>query len=84
MVKLQEWYLYGIDTISGFQENKYWKNIGCLVLDPTFGLGESIMWEKEDYHRICGNKRKGCSIITKVYLYEVFMSYIIYCLIFIL
>ena len=24
--------------------NKFWKNIGCLLLAPTFGLGGLILW----------------------------------------
>ena len=29
-----------------FSSNKFWKNIGSLVSDPTFGLGGSGLWEK--------------------------------------
>ena len=31
-----------------FSSNEFWKNIGCLVSDPTFGLGGSMLWEKEE------------------------------------
>ena len=30
-----------------FSRNEFWKNIGCLVSAPTFGLGGSRLWEKE-------------------------------------
>ena len=30
-----------------FSRNGFWKNIGCLVSAPTFGLGGSRLWEKE-------------------------------------
>ena len=29
-----------------FSRNEFWKNIGCLVSDPTFGLGGYRLWEK--------------------------------------
>ena len=29
--------------------NRFWKNIGCLVSDPTFGLGGSSVWESQFY-----------------------------------
>ena len=31
-----------------FSSNEFWKNIGCLVSAPTFGLGGSRLWEKEE------------------------------------
>ena len=31
-----------------FSSNEFWDNIGCLVLAPTFGLGGSRLWEKEE------------------------------------
>ena len=27
-----------------FSRNEFWKNIGCLLSAPIFGLGGSIMW----------------------------------------
>ena len=39
------------------------------------------MWEKEKVKKISGNNRKRRSIRVKVYLYEVFLYYIITCLI---
>ena len=30
-----------------FSSNKFWKNIGCLVSAPNFGLRGSRLWEKE-------------------------------------
>ena len=29
-----------------FSRNELWKNIGCILSPPTFGLRGSIMWEK--------------------------------------
>ena len=29
-----------------FSSNEFWSNIGCLVLDPKFGLGGLRLWEK--------------------------------------
>ena len=65
-----------------FSSNEIRKNIGCLVSDPTFGLGGSMMWEKEEGIRIIVNKRKRLSIKIKVDFYEVCLSKIIYCLLF--
>ena len=28
-----------------FSLNGFWKNIGCLVLAPTFGIGGSRIWD---------------------------------------
>ena len=30
-----------------FSSNEFWKNISCLVSDPTFGIGGSRLCEKE-------------------------------------
>ena len=65
-----------------FSRNEFWKDIGCLVSAPTFGLGGSRLWEKEEEIKLSGKKRRRISIQIKVYLYEVFLSYIIYCLLF--
>ena len=27
-----------------FSRNEFWKDIGCLLSEPTFGLGGSILW----------------------------------------
>ena len=54
-----------------FSSNEFWKNIGCLVSAPTFGLGGSRLWEKEEDLKLSGKKRKRCSIWVKVDLYEV-------------
>ena len=45
-----------------FSSNKFWKNIGCLVSTPSFGLGGSRLYEKEEEMKISGKKRKMCSI----------------------
>ena len=44
--------------ICRFSSNEFWKNIGCLVSDPTFGIGGAILWEKEEDIQISGKKRK--------------------------
>ena len=49
-----------------FSSNEFWKNIGCLVSDPTFGLGGSRLWEEEEYLKIIGKKRKRRSIPIKM------------------
>ena len=48
--------------------NEFWKNIGCLLSSPTFGLGGSRLWEK--HPKISGKNRKRSSIRLKVDLYE--------------
>ena len=30
-----------------FSSNEFWKNIGCIVSAPTFGLGGLDLWEKQ-------------------------------------
>ena len=41
-----------------------------------------MLWKKEEAHEIIRKKRKRRQIRTKVDLYNVCLSYIIYCLIF--
>ena len=65
-----------------FSNNEFRKTIGCLVSAPIFGLGRLRLWDKEEYIKISGNKRKRSSILIKVYLYKVCLSKIIYCLLF--
>ena len=58
--------------------NEFWKNIGCLVSAPTFGLGGLRLWEKEEKQKLSGKKRKRRSIWAKVDLYEVcFLFYLL-------
>ena len=56
----------GVEDAKGklrrFSSNEFRKNIGCLVSDPTFGLGGSRLWEKKDYTKISRNNRKISSI----------------------
>ena len=61
--------------VSRFSSNEFWKNIGYLVLDPTFGLVGSRMWEKEEDIKISRKKRKRRSIRIKVDLYEILIIY---------
>ena len=49
--------------------NEFWKNIGCLVSAPNFGLGGSRLWEKEEAIKISGKNRKMHSILINVDLY---------------
>ena len=65
-----------------FSSNEFWKNICCLVSAPTFGLGESRVWEKKEDLRLSGNKSTRRSIQVKFDLYEVCRSYFIHCLLF--
>ena len=65
-----------------FSTNEFWNNIGCLVSDPTFILGVTRLWEKEESQKIGLNNRNRRSISMKVDLYGVFLSYIICCLLF--
>ena len=69
-------------TFRWFFSNEFWKNIGCLVSVPTFGIGGSRLCEKEEEINISGKKRKRRSIRIKVDFYEFCLSYIIYCLLF--
>ena len=55
-----------------FSMIELWKNIGCLLSAPTFGLGGAILWDKD--LTIGGKKRKSSSIILKVDLYDVCAS----------
>ena len=61
-----------------FSRNEFWKNIGCLVSDPTFGIGWSRMLGKEEDIKLSGNKRKRRSIRIKVDLYELFLLFIVF------
>ena len=45
-----------------FSSNAFWRNIGCLISDPTFGIGDLILWEKEEEIQISGKKSKRRSI----------------------
>ena len=65
-----------------FSSNEFCRNIGCLFLDPTFGIGGSRLWEKEEAQNISGKKRTRRSTRMKIYLYEVCLPIIIHCLLF--
>ena len=65
-----------------FSSNGFWKNIGCLFSEPTFGLGGSKLWEKEEDLKLSGKKMKRLLILVKVDLYEVCRSYFIYFILF--
>ena len=57
-------------------------NIGCLFPAPIFGIGGLRLWEKEEAQNTSRQKRKIRSIIVDVDLYDFFLLYIIYCLLF--
>ena len=65
-----------------FSRNGFWRNIGCLISAPTFGLEGSRLWDKEGALNLSKKKRKRRSIRVKVDFYEVYLSYLIYCLLF--
>ena len=74
MVKGNLWYR----KVRRFSSYELWKNIGCLVSAPIFGLGGSRLWEKEEELKLSGKKRKQRSIRAKVDLYEVcFLFYLL-------
>ena len=52
-----------------FSRKEFWKNIGCFLSAPPFGLGGLRLWEKGK--KISGKKRNRSSIRLKVDLYEV-------------
>ena len=61
-----------------FSSCEFWNNIGCLVSAPTFGLGGSRLWEKEEEQKLSGKKREQRLIWAKVDLYEVcFLFYLL-------
>ena len=72
----------GYKKVRQFSSSEFWKNICGLVSDPTFGLGGSRLWEKEEEIKISGKKSKRRSISINVDLYDFCLSYIVYCLLF--
>ena len=54
-----------------FSSNKFWKIVYCLVSDPTFGIGWSRLWDKDEGRCINLNKRKIHFIRVKIDFYEV-------------
>ena len=53
-VKGNFWYR----KVRRFSSSEFWKNIGYLVSAPTFGLGGTRLWEKEEEQKLSGKKRK--------------------------
>ena len=45
-----------IGKVWWFPSNEYWKDIGCLVFEPTFGVGVSRLWYKKNGGYISGKK----------------------------
>ena len=41
-----------------FSSNEFWKNVGCLVSAPTFGLVGSRLTEKKEAQKKSAKKRK--------------------------
>jgi len=62
-----------------FSSSEFWRNIGCMVSAPTFGLGGQRLWEKEEDQKLSGKKRKRRSIRAKVDLYEVCFLFYFLC-----
>ena len=60
-----EWY----QKVWMFSINEFWKNIGCLVSAPTFGIGGSRLLEKEEDTNLSGKNRKRLSIWIKIDLH---------------
>ena len=56
----------GYKKVRQFSSSEFWKNICGLVSDPTFGLGGSRLWEKEEEIKISGNKSNMHSIRIKL------------------
>ena len=54
-----------------FSRNKFLRTICCHISNPTFGIGGSRLWEKEEEKHISRKKRKRHLFTVKVYLYEV-------------
>ena len=69
-------------NVCRFSRSEFWKNIGCLVSDPTFGLEELRLWYEEEYIKISEKKSKIRSIRIKIDFYEVCQSEIIHFLLF--
>ena len=44
--------------VQQFSSNEFWKNIGCLFSDPTFGLEGLRLWDKEEDIKISVNNRR--------------------------
>ena len=55
-----------------FSRNQLWKNIGCILSAPNFGLGGLRLWERDP--NIIVKKKKRYLIQLKVDLYEVCAS----------
>ena len=53
-------------NVCPYSSNEFWKNIGCLVSAPTFGIGGSRLWDKEYEINLSLKKRKRRSIRIKV------------------
>ena len=64
-VKGNVWYR----KVCRFSSCEFWKNIGCLISAPTFGLGGSRLWDKEEELKISVKKRKRRSIRANFDLY---------------
>ena len=60
------------------------KNLVYLILDPTFDIGGSRLWQKGEKQNIILNKRKIHSIRVKVDLYEVCVYSILFMLFFVI
>ena len=59
-----------------FSSNAFWKSIGCLVSDPTFGIGGSSLCDKGESIKISENKRKKYIVILacKTYVHAILVG----------
>ena len=44
------------DKVQRFSSNEFWNSIGFIISAPTFGIGISRLWEKEEAQNIRGKK----------------------------
>ena len=70
--------MYGIETFVGFPEMNFGRTL--VVSFQLLPFGGSNMWEKEEDIKVSVKNTKRHPIWIKVDLYEVCISYIIYCL----
>ena len=70
MEKVRDW------KVLQFSRNAFWKNIGCLVLDPNFCLGRSVYQQTRRNKSL--KKRKIISIRVEVYVLLYIYIYILY------
>ena len=78
MVKGRTWKVWR------FSINEFWRDIDCLVLDTTFGLGGLRICDMEEIQEIILNKRNICYIRVKFNFYKVCVYSILFIVFFII